>query len=239
MFVICWVVTHKHLWVEGFCISPVKKPPDSKASDPLTSRPNTQFYLWPHTNNHNHIKHTQHTQYTVSLPDHLIIFLQNIRKICIFFVFFIICLRRRQNRLHHIIDRLDHNPKHEHTHQKKTQKQSPLGLRTLHSQMVRGQQRQMVLFSLLSFPLSLIPKVLLCMLKTKQVKDFKSAAMIIGSLMFFKICLDCKGTGFWPFGHMDFLCTPSLTCLLRRKRTAKHHSAIFPRICIMYNWWAC
>lgn len=44
VLVTCWVVPHPHLQHKAFCISPVKKPPDSKASDPLTSPPNTQFY---------------------------------------------------------------------------------------------------------------------------------------------------------------------------------------------------
>lgn len=46
--------------MKGFCISPVRKPPDSTASDPLISPPNSQFYLWPHTSKFNHIKHTKH-----------------------------------------------------------------------------------------------------------------------------------------------------------------------------------
>lgn len=80
MLVTCWVVPHQYLQHKAFCISPVKKPPDSKASDPLTSPPNAQFYPWPHTNNYNHITYTAHTQYTLSLLNHLIISVQDIWK---------------------------------------------------------------------------------------------------------------------------------------------------------------
>lgn len=58
VFVTCWVVPHQHLQYKAFCVRPVKKPQDSKASDPLTSPPNAQFYPWPQTNNHNHITQT-------------------------------------------------------------------------------------------------------------------------------------------------------------------------------------
>lgn len=74
--------------MNAFFICAVKKPPDSRASDPLTSLPNTQFYLWPHTNKSNHIKHTEHTIRTVYLPDHLIISLQSIPRM----YYFVICL---------------------------------------------------------------------------------------------------------------------------------------------------
>lgn len=59
VFVTCWVVLHQHPQNKAFCVRPVKKPQDSKASDPLTSPLNAQFYPWPQTNNYNHITNSQ------------------------------------------------------------------------------------------------------------------------------------------------------------------------------------
>lgn len=88
MFVIwtCRVVLNiqERTDLEGFRIPPVKKPPDSKASDPLTSPANTQFYpLFKQIQSHQ----TQSTQtiHTIALPDHLIISLQNIQTIVFFY----------------------------------------------------------------------------------------------------------------------------------------------------------
>lgn len=42
--VTCGVVLLQHLRYKAFCVRPVQKPVDSKASDPLTSPLNAQFY---------------------------------------------------------------------------------------------------------------------------------------------------------------------------------------------------
>lgn len=52
--------------MNAFCISAVKKLPDSRASDPLTSPPNTQFYLWPHNKQiQSHQAHRTHNTHSV------------------------------------------------------------------------------------------------------------------------------------------------------------------------------
>lgn len=53
--------------VKSFHISPIKKPPESKPSDPLTSPPNRQFYLWPHINRSNQNQHAACTHYSQCL----------------------------------------------------------------------------------------------------------------------------------------------------------------------------
>lgn len=168
--------------LEGFRVPPVKKLPDSKASDPLTSPANTQFYP-PFKHIQSHQTQSTPTIHTIALPDHLIISLHNIQTI-VFFLFFVWGRGADKQVISH----------RRNTHIFRDTQIEPC--RSWDAPLADGKrtpkQRQMVLSS------SVLSSLFPCFQKyyfafwtlVNQVKDSRSAAMlIIRSWLFFKICL--------------------------------------------------